>query len=183
MSRPRNFRGRPIIWSARYPRIYLPKHPAAMADGMVYIHRLVAWEMGGGIPKGHHVHHRDGNRKKWNRDNLAVLPPDEHLRRHRPPQPPEIRSCGTCGVELEIRTKRRRKRPQVFCSHACAARGREIAAWPKDGELLRMVQRDGAREMARRLGVSDTAVRKRVCRLQSRSEKGSGSADGGGGGP
>lgn len=145
---------------------------------MVYIHRLVAWERRGGIPKGYHVHHRDGNRENWKGENLKVLPPDEHTRHHRPPQPPEIRTCGACGVELEIRTRRRRERPQVFCSHECAARGREIAAWPDDEELLRVVQQEGAREVARRLGVSDTAVRKRVCRIESKRRRRCGTADG-----
>jgi hypothetical protein len=165
MSPPRSYRGRPVSWSSRYPTVYHPNHPAAMRNGMAYIHRLVAWELYGGIPEGCQVHHKDGDPSNWSATNLELLTPEEHGRRHRPPKPPQVRRCGACDAYLEIRTRRRRARQRVYCSHECAARGREVAAWPEDDDLLGMVHEEGASGVARRLAVSDTAIRKRVARI------------------
>jgi len=165
------FRDRTVSWSSRYPCVYLPEHPMAMANGMVYIHRLVASEKPGGIPEGHQVHHRDGNPLNFDPANLEVLPPDEHYRRHRPHKPPVIRDCGQCGGPVEVRTQRRKDRKNVYCSPGCSSRGSEVTAWPPDTELIEMVEHFGAREVGRRLGVSDTAVRKRVRRRKQGGEE------------
>lgn len=159
------FRGMTVSWSARYPRVYLPQHPAAMADGMVYIHRLIAWEQAGGIPAGHQVHHKDGDPQNFDPGNLEILLPDEHYRRHRPLAPPMNRECGQCGGPVEARTRRRKERDTVYCSPRCFWSSNEVADWPSDEELIEMVERLGAREVGRQLGVSDTAVRKRLRRL------------------
>ena len=165
------FLDRTVSWSSRYPCVYLPDHRMAMANGMVYVHRLVAWEQLGGIPEGHQVHHKDGNPRNFDPANLEVLTPDEHYRRHRPPQPPLIRDCGQCGGPVEVRTKRRKERDTVYCSPRCFWSSNEVADWPSDEELIEMVERLGAREVGRQLGVSDTAVRKR---LRRRGEAGEG---------
>ena len=107
------------------------------------------------------------------RETWRYSPPAEHARHHRRGNPPQLRRCASCGAGLEIRKARRKVRPRVFCSPACAARGREVADWPEDERLRRLVGDLGACSMARELGVSDTAVRKRVRRIQSQD-----SADG-----
>lgn len=162
----RTFRGRRVNRSARYPRVYHPEHPAAMADGMVYVHRLVAWDAFGEIRPGWHVHHKNGDREDWRPENLELLPARDHSRRHRPRRKPVVRRCGACGTPLEIRTARRRALPRVYCSRACVARGREVVDWPSDEELLTEVDKTSARAVGRRLGVSNTAVSKRVRRIR-----------------
>lgn len=42
------------------------------------IHRLVAETFIGKIPKGYHVHHKDGNKQNNMVDNLEILSPREH---------------------------------------------------------------------------------------------------------
>jgi hypothetical protein len=159
------FRGRKINRSGRYPRVHYPSHPAAMKDGLAYLHRVVAWEAKGPIGKGCHVHHRNGDPEDWCPDNLEVLSPGEHASRHRTRRRPQIRQCGSCGEPVEIRTARRMARPQIYCSHECASRAREVTKWPDDLDLIVRVREKGAGETGRELGVSDSAVRKRVQRL------------------
>lgn len=159
------FQGRKINRSGRYPRVHYPGHPAAAKDGLAYVHRVVAWESQGPIQTGCHVHHRNRNPEDWRPDNLEVLSPGEHASRHRSGDRPEVRQCGSCGETVEIRTARRKARARVYCSKGCASSAREVAKWPDDEQLLERVQTDGARAIGRQLGVSDSAVRKRVCRL------------------
>lgn len=42
------------------------------------VHRLVAKAFIGEIPKGYHVHHKDGNRQNNNVDNLEIIHPQKH---------------------------------------------------------------------------------------------------------
>lgn len=42
------------------------------------IHRLVAEHFIGEIPKGYHVHHKDGNRQNNRVDNLEIIHPKKH---------------------------------------------------------------------------------------------------------
>ena len=44
------------------------------------IHRLVAEHFIGEIPKGYHVHHKDGNKQNNRVDNLEIIPPKEHTK-------------------------------------------------------------------------------------------------------
>jgi hypothetical protein len=165
MSSSSTFRGRKVNRSGRYPRVHYPSHPAAMRDGLAYVHRVVAWESKGPIRTGCHVHHRNRDPEDWSPANLEVLSPGEHASRHRTGPCPEIRPCGSCGEPVEIRTTRRKARAQVYCSHRCASRAREVASWPDDEDLLKRVRENGARTVGRELGVSDSAVRKRIRRL------------------
>lgn len=51
------------------------------ADGIVKtdrIHLIVAREFIGEIPKGYHVHHKDGNRQNNDVDNLEIIHPSLH---------------------------------------------------------------------------------------------------------
>lgn len=44
------------------------------------IHRLVAENFIGEIPKGYHVHHKDGNKQNNRVDNLEIIHPMKHAR-------------------------------------------------------------------------------------------------------
>jgi NUMOD4 motif./HNH endonuclease. len=43
------------------------------------LHRLVAQTFIGGIPKGYHVHHKDGNKQNNRVDNLEIIHPAKHV--------------------------------------------------------------------------------------------------------
>ena len=50
--------------------------------GKIFLHRLI-WEANkGSIPKGHHIHHKDGNKLNNAIENLECLSHAEHLRLH-----------------------------------------------------------------------------------------------------
>jgi hypothetical protein len=53
---------------------------------------------------------------------------------------------------------------QTFCSIKCSQQSREIANWPDNGELQKLVLENGYRATGRMFGVSDNAVRKRLNR-------------------
>ena len=42
------------------------------------IHRLVAKAFIGEIPKGYHIHHKDGNKQNNRLDNLEIIHPAKH---------------------------------------------------------------------------------------------------------
>ena len=47
------------------------------------VHRLVYLITYGEIPKGYHIHHKDGNRFNNHWDNLVAVTPLEHCRLHK----------------------------------------------------------------------------------------------------
>lgn len=44
----------------------------------VRVHQLVAEHFIGAIPKGYHVHHKDGNKQNNNVENLEIIHPKQH---------------------------------------------------------------------------------------------------------
>lgn len=62
-------------------------YPAVCIGGEnIHIHRL-EWEKHYGlIPDGYIVHHKDGNKRNWQIDNLELLSRGVHLDRHRADQ-------------------------------------------------------------------------------------------------
>ena len=74
-----------------YIRIWAPDHPVAKKDGHALEHRKVLYDAGIELPKGAHVHHRNGNRQDNRLENLEVLTP---AKLHSAPSPlsPEVRN-------------------------------------------------------------------------------------------
>ncbi len=62
--------------------------------------------------------------------------------------------CKECG-KLTIIT-------QTFCSVKCSRKSREVADWPSNQELQKLVLENGYSATGRMFGVSDNAVRKRL---------------------
>lgn len=64
-----------------YVRIYRPGHALANTTGHIYEHRLVLFEAGVDVA-GMEVHHINGDKTDNRIENLAVLTPEEHQKRH-----------------------------------------------------------------------------------------------------
>lgn len=47
------------------------------------VHRLIYEEAYGPIPKGYHIHHKDGNKLNNDLSNLEILTASEHIRLHK----------------------------------------------------------------------------------------------------
>ena len=71
------FNGQAYNWDGRY---YAPV--GGCANGRKRLHQAV-WEFHNGeIPKGHYVHHKDGDRGNNIISNLEVITPKEHNQHH-----------------------------------------------------------------------------------------------------
>lgn len=74
-------RGRQIT-SSGYVLVAAPGHPAAQANGYVLEHRRVWHDERGPIPKGHIVHHVDGDKQHNLIDNLVCMSRGDHAIEH-----------------------------------------------------------------------------------------------------
>jgi hypothetical protein len=75
-----------------------------------------------------------------------------------PPKPKK--PCQTCKKPTTITNK--------YCSIKCAQKDREKIKWPSDGELTQRVKESNFCAVARDLGVSDNAIRKRLKRKNNK---------------
>lgn len=67
--------------------------------------------------------------------------------------------CEDCGTEIWTARAKRCKR--------CAAKqnSKTKIDWPSNADLAKMVDKDGYAKVGRKLGVSDSSIRKRLGRL------------------
>lgn len=66
-----------------YVSVYVPDHPNANKDGYVMKHHLVMEQyIGGYIPEGYVVHHKNGKRNDNDIENLELMKFNEHARYH-----------------------------------------------------------------------------------------------------
>ena len=63
----------------RSDRVYFKR---SVTGGTVWLHRYVWEKANGEIPKGYHVHHKDGNPSNNALENLECIPCREHCHRH-----------------------------------------------------------------------------------------------------
>jgi len=94
-----------------YVLVHAPGHPLANANGYVYEHPDLAYEVYGPFPHDAVVHHRDGDKSNNTPANLQVLTRSEHMRLHmehntlaaRPPLDAwslRFAHCQDCGTTL-----------------------------------------------------------------------------------
>ena len=65
------------------------------------LHRLVYLLVHGAIPKGHQIHHLDGDRSNWAPENLQAVTPQAHRAMHftgRYAQDDEAERCVVLGI-------------------------------------------------------------------------------------
>lgn len=158
----RTFRGRSIFLVSRgYPAVYWPGHPTANAAHIVCIHRVVAFEAFGDDVRLKHVHHKNGDVWDWRIRNLTLMTPSEHGREHT--NKPVESECKGCGRSFLAPLRKRRIR--VYCTAKCRMDHTQKAEWPETRALWEMAVKDGYEAVGRELGVTGSAVKKRLrCR-------------------
>jgi hypothetical protein len=157
------FRGLSVFRVSRkgYPGVYWPGHPIANAAGIVYLHRLVAYEAWGDEVLSKHVHHKDENVDNYAVENLELLTNQEHASHHPGPSSGEKRKCATCGALVVVREARRLTQERVYCDAKCV-RHPEKAEWPANEDLVAMTCEMGFEAVGRLYGVTGAAVKKRL---------------------
>lgn len=161
------WRGRKVYYSKgeKYPRVFWPEHPLAHKSGLVRIHRIVASEkIGRVLSRDEHVHHANENSLDWTEANLVIKTPQQHMADHQR-QERVIRQCAFCSAEIEVLPRRAKQYAVFYCGGICQRRGTTKAVWPSDEELREMVKTVSLTRIAKLLGVSDNAVRKR-CKIR-----------------
>ncbi len=154
--RPTRFRGRKI-YEKKYPCVYWPKHPMSWNDGVVPIHRVVAYEKYGNLD-GMNVHHLDEDIWNWSPENLLLMKHEVHKQLHAGTFP-EQRQCAQCGDAIVVRSAKRQKRDKIYCSLTCSNTARHAVQWPNVALVKSMVDLVGYSATGRDIGVSDNAVR------------------------
>jgi hypothetical protein len=138
-----------------YPWVYIPNHPRALSNGMVYVHVTQAYEKYGDYDKNLQVHHIDHNKKNFDKDNIELVDDNNHRKLHN--RIKEITICEFCEVEFIYK-----KIGQRFCSKECHSKTTNKIEWPSYNELKELVETSNYSAIGRMLGVSDNAVRKRL---------------------
>lgn len=106
----------PYLWNGRYLRF-----------NDEFVHRRVWMDANGPIPKGHIVHHRDGNRLNNDLSNLQLLTRAKHCKLHNPRLGtglPAIERCRECGGLRNEREKQSEPR-RSMCNKCRGQRDRE----------------------------------------------------------
>jgi hypothetical protein len=114
------------------------------------------------------IDHKNGDILDNTPENLRFLCPNCHSQTETYGAPKnkftkeKIKQCKKCGKEFWYKNTR-----QKYCSVKCSNQnklytGREKIHWPSDDVLKQMIQESNYRQVSRKLGVSDNAIRKRL---------------------
>lgn len=179
------FNGRKVMWDRDgYPYGWLPEHQMARKKswkGYVPLHRYYkSLDEGRILNREEVVHHINGMKNDERKENLVILTKSEHSFLHKKvecgictlddakdyesvkrivSEPIRRRRCSSCGAELWYKDC---SITPVFLCPKCSQKKQEKAKWPSDEELQKMVFVRTYTSIAEELGVSVTAVRKRV---------------------
>jgi len=169
-TRPVTFRKRNVFAVSKkgYPGCFWPEHPTANKAGIVYVHRVIAWETYGDAALCAQVHHKNGDPWDWRKSNLELHTLSSHAtlhaaqRGHTRTEKP-CASCGTLFMVSATRLKRSLT-GSVYCSNSCRSKAQERAEWPAYDSLRDRVDMLGYEAVGRDLGVTGAAVKKRLIR-------------------
>lgn len=140
-----------------YIVVYYPEHPNAYRNGHVYYHRIKMENMlGRYLEPWEVVHHKDGNRRNNKKANLELITQSKHTKKHQEERG-YVRGRGLCPIcDKEFPENRK---GQIHCSTKCASISSRKSDRISPEELAKLVWRLPRLEIARRLGVSDSAVK------------------------
>ena len=149
-----------------YIRLYLPNHPNADSNGLIYEHQVVASQMlGRPLKDGEIVHHEDRNRANNSPYNLKVFASNaDHSGYHKGLnyyQDQEgvyhcifkIFYCISCGKPI---TKSSKTGHCVECAHINERKTNR----PSREELKKLIRIKSFLSIGKEYGVSDNAIRK-----------------------
>lgn len=162
-------RTRAVKKTTGYVRVKRTGHPEADAWGWALEHRVVAHDTWGPIPAGFHVHHKNHDRTDNRPENLEVVSPSEHGRRHRETDHARIAALYLDGMTtIEVAAVEGINPATV--SRILASQGvptRPMPKTPVDDEKLRRLRSEGVpvAAMADELGVGIGVVRRRMREL------------------
>ena len=165
-NRTKTWRGCTITWNSYgYPMVWWPSPKGPKRSQ--YIHRIVmAEKLGRVLLTNEHVHHKNGDRGNWNLKNLELLTATVHAKRHRSDEYGSCHfetNCAFCGKPLSRGLSQKRYH-KTFCDNDCRVAGMDKVKWPAVNELQKLVWELPVTAVAKRLGVSDRAVKKRCKR-------------------
>lgn len=89
--------------SRSYSKGYCRLHPTGQKE-INREHRFILQQMGNVIPDKYHVHHKDHNKTNNNLDNLEILSPKEHAKKH-----PLSEESKIIGIEKRLTTYHKNK--------------------------------------------------------------------------
>lgn len=107
-----------------------------------------------------HLEHKDGNHRNNKIDNLEILCPNCHSQTstyntRKTEYTKTINTCS-CGKEIAYQS--------INCKQCAGKLRKKKIDWPSDEELLEHLSKSNYSALARELGVSDNAIRKRLNR-------------------
>lgn len=150
-----------------YRLIYKPNSPSAMVSknwtGYLYEHIFVAEQMiGRSLHENEVVHHLDGNKLNNRRSNLIVIHRAVHKKLHDWLDQNVVNfSVTSIPVPVCIVCEETLQEKEVTCcSRECVAAHQKRAVWPSKDVLKKEIQENSWKELGRKYGVSDNAVRR-----------------------
>lgn len=138
------------------------EHPLANKSGKVYYHRHIASiKLGKWIDKSYHVHHIDSNRQNNSPDNLEIVSPKMHIRKHFKSGnfSKKVRMCPLCQKKFITLD-------DDFCSLSCATAFRNKKGIQNKftrEELELLVWEIPTIQIAKKYGCSDVMIAK-ICK-------------------
>jgi len=135
-------------------------------QGMLKIHRaVVAEQLGRWLRPDEIVHHVDENRNNWLLSNLELTNRSGHSKHHAKGETLNVH-CFQCVKVIDYKLYWLKTNNRYFCSRRCSSKAQEKTNWPSDDELASLVWGRPVTHLAKELGVSDKAVKKR-CKVRA----------------